>query len=358
MGDDWEKAEGRPGGLQRIDSLEEMPPEEGGGESGNEEQEPGSAEPSSETDEPSGGPERVDRPGDAGGEPAEPEPTPPPRTKGAALHVRVPTGIESLDSVFDGGVPAGSVILLLSDIGAGGSEFAYSSLFFLSDVIREGAPLPGDIKAPRSIAYITITRMKEEVVRDITLSFKPALSSHILDVVTFHDLSDIYFEKSVVPAEWYSGGDALSRFQTRGREHASILAELSGALSRTEPGSLIIIDSLTDLAPQFDDRKKWNEFIAFLRGLQRVSKEWGSNVYLHLTSRILPPERETEVADCADALIAFRWEDAGAGRRQRVMFFEKFRGVMPHLEENDLVKFAVGISAAGGFEVSNIRVVI
>ena len=40
------------------------------------------------------------------------------------------------------------------------------------------------------------------------------------------------------------------------------------------------------------------------------------------------------------------------------MFFEKFRGVMPYLEEQDLVKFAVRISTTGGFEVSNIRMVI
>jgi hypothetical protein len=40
------------------------------------------------------------------------------------------------------------------------------------------------------------------------------------------------------------------------------------------------------------------------------------------------------------------------------MYFEKFRGLMPHLEEKDLVKFSVRISAAIGFEVSNIRVII
>jgi hypothetical protein len=40
------------------------------------------------------------------------------------------------------------------------------------------------------------------------------------------------------------------------------------------------------------------------------------------------------------------------------MFFEKFRGVMPHLEERDLVKFTVRISPGTGFEVSNVRVVV
>lgn len=40
------------------------------------------------------------------------------------------------------------------------------------------------------------------------------------------------------------------------------------------------------------------------------------------------------------------------------MFIEKFRIVMPALEEQDLVKFAVKITTDGGFEVSNIRMVV
>ncbi|WP_421908914.1 hypothetical protein [Methanolacinia petrolearia] len=40
------------------------------------------------------------------------------------------------------------------------------------------------------------------------------------------------------------------------------------------------------------------------------------------------------------------------------MYFVKFDGAMPHLEENDLVKFASKITTEAGFEVSNIRVVI
>jgi hypothetical protein len=58
-----------------------------------------------------------------------------------------------------------------------------------------------------------------------------------------------------------------------------------------------------------------------------------------------------------DAVLLFRWEETTGARRQRVMYIEKFRGLMPYLEDKDLVKFAVRISASG-FEVSNIRVVI
>ena len=38
---------------------------------------------------------------------------------------KMPTGIESLDPILDGGVPRGSVILLTGDLGAGNNEFVY-----------------------------------------------------------------------------------------------------------------------------------------------------------------------------------------------------------------------------------------
>ena len=99
-------------------------------------------------------------------------------------------------------------------------------------------------------------------------------------------------------------------------------------------------------------------FVAFLRGLQRAAKRRNTTVYLLLTSGILDRSQELEIADCVDATILFHWEEAGAQRRQRVMYFGKFRGVMPRLEDRDLVRFAVSISATGGFEVRNIRVVV
>jgi hypothetical protein len=89
-----------------------------------------------------------------------------------------------------------------------------------------------------------------------------------------------------------------------------------------------------------------------------VSKRWKTTIYLLLTSGILDRSRELEIVDCVDATIHFRWEETGAQRRQRVMYFEKFQGVMPYLEDKNLVKFAVRVSAAGGFEVQNIRVVV
>ena len=89
-----------------------------------------------------------------------------------------------------------------------------------------------------------------------------------------------------------------------------------------------------------------------------MAKQRNITQYLLLSRGILDSSKERELADIADAVLLFKWEESSGARRQRVMYFEKFRGVMPHLEERDLVKFAVRISTSSGFEVSNIRVVI
>jgi KaiC/GvpD/RAD55 family RecA-like ATPase len=271
-----------------------------------------------------------------------------------AYHTLMPTGIPSLDPVIEGGVPAGSLILLLGDIGAGGPEFAYTSVMLLSRQIHDKPADTGMI--PREVWYVTFTKGKEDVLTEMTLAFHPDLSRGIKDI-KFIDLSPIYFDSSIVPLEWYSKKDIFSRLQSRG-SHSSILGALATNLSTIPSRSLIVFDSLTDLATQYAKEGIWSDFAAFLRGLQRVAKEWETTVYLILTRGILDNSHELEISDISDAVIFFRWEETTGGRRQRVMYFEKFRGLMPHLEENDLVKFAVRISTNEGFDVSNIRVVI
>ncbi len=271
------------------------------------------------------------------------------------VHRRMmPTGIPSLDPVIEGGVPPGSLMLLLGDIGAGCNEFAYTSVMLLS---RESHAKPDDPeRVPREVWYITFTKSKNDVLSELTHAFHPDLTKGLLDV-KFIDLSPIYFDSSIVPLDWYSKKDIYSRLQSRG-EHDTILGALAGRLSLIPKNSLIVFDSLTDLATQHAKEGLWGDFAAFLRGLQRVTKEWNTTVYLILTKGILDISKEIEISDICDAVIFFAWEETTGGRRQRVMYFEKFRSLMPHLEENDLVKFAVRISSNEGFDVSNIRVVI
>jgi KaiC/GvpD/RAD55 family RecA-like ATPase len=268
---------------------------------------------------------------------------------------RMPTGISSLDPILDGGVPPGSVILLLGDLGAGNYEFVYSSIVNSLESLKAGSGK--EQKAPKEICYITFTRLKEDVRREILESNHHENLPEMLETVRFEDLSDHYFDNSVVPDEWYSHSDVITRLQKRSG-HENILVTLAKVINTVQPESLIVLDSVTDIATQSNNPNTWNILAGFVRGLQRVSKQRGITCYLLLSRGILEHAKEQELADIADAVLLFRWEETQGARRQRIMYFEKFRGVMSHLEERDLVKFSVRISTTSGFEVSNIRVII
>jgi RecA-superfamily ATPases implicated in signal transduction len=266
---------------------------------------------------------------------------------------KMPTGISSLDPVFEGGIPPGSVILLLSDVGAGSNEFAYSSILNLALMNKEEGP---GLVMPKEITYVTFTKMKDDIRSEIWRSFNPDLAAG-LEKIRFEDLSGLYFDSSVVPVEWYAKSDVLERMQKRsGRDNA--LSQLASTFNSIEEDSLVVIDSLTDLGTQVAASSRWNDLVAFLRGLQRICKQRNITVYIMLARGILDIQQELEISDTSDAVLLFRWEETSGARRQRVMYVEKFRGIMPHLEDRDLVKFSVRISSTGGFEVSNIRVVI
>lgn len=269
--------------------------------------------------------------------------------------LRMPTGITSLDPILDGGIPVGSVILLFGEIGAGHYEFAYSSLINTLDRLEKKTP--DSPPFPTTATYITFTRIESDVRKEIMQSFQRKSGVMESARIRFEDLSDLYFDRSIVPDSWYSHSDTLSRLQQRA-DHANVIVRLSEIFKNVEEGSLVIMDSLTEIATQCSYSVRWPDLAGFLRGLQRFAKQKNCTIYLLMSQGILPPEKEREIADIVDAVFLFRWEESTASRRQRVMYFEKFRGVMPHLVEQDLVKFAVRISTTEGFEVSNIRMVI
>ena len=269
----------------------------------------------------------------------------------------IPTGIPSLDPLLFGGLPPGSLVLLIGESGAGCEEFTYTSITRLSRLKTspEQKCAPG-ITLPKHILYITLTRRKEDIIQDISRGFARDMRSE-LQMVHFTDLSDIYFNKSLVPVQWYSKHHDTAE-QTKSQVSDNILTALSDRLDQTPNQSLIVLNTLTELATQFPAKTTWPEFTAYLRGLQRALKMWGSCMYLMLTHGILTAWQEHELGDISDAVIHFQWEVTPTAKRQRVLFIDKFRGVLPQLEENELMKFSVKIAPSHGFEVSNIRAII
>lgn len=270
------------------------------------------------------------------------------------LSERMPTGISSLDPVLDGGVPPGSVVLLVGEQGAGSREFVQSSMINLSKMKKSGQNGENRI-LPEQMIYISFTRLTSSIIDEIKISYKSDLVAGIEENISFIDLSNFYFEKSIVPRGWYSHTSLLTE---KSKTSDSLVAELTNSLRNIKNKSLIIIDSLTDLNTTINSPEDWKQLVGFLRGLQRVSKTWKSTIYILVSEGIFEHNKLMEVADCCDAIIDFKWEETTGRKRQRIMYFVKFSGAMPHLEENDLVKFASKITTEAGFEVSNIRVVI
>jgi len=272
----------------------------------------------------------------------------------------IPTGVQSFDPVIKGGFPAGAFVLLLSEVGAGGSEFMYSSILMLAQLKKEGVRQKPNYHLPERIVYISFTKSRENVLQSIS-TLNIADISALEETLTFVDLSSVYFAKTQVPLHWTTdtgGALALKDFKSGGR-HRSLFEALIDTLETLAPHSLVVIDSLTDLLrSSSSDNLSWADLVSLLKGIERMSKLWNATVYASLTANIFEPCKEEEVMDCVDGVLVFGWQSTGANQRQRMMYIKKFRGLMPFLEEDNVVQFETRVSASHGFEMSNIREII
>ena len=180
-------------------------------------------------------------------------------------------------------------MLLIGDIGAGNYEFVYSSLVNTLKVRKSG--IPEGILFPKEVRYVSFTRLKEDVKQEIVNSLHIEGLLDLVDKVRFDDLSDHYFDDSIVPDEWYATGDIKTRMQIRSG-HESIFVRLAKVIESAVPESLVILDSVTEIATQSTTPALWNNLTGFLRGLQRVAKQRRITLYLLLSREYLTPQRK------------------------------------------------------------------
>ncbi len=280
----------------------------------------------------------------------------------------IPSGISSLDGLLGGGFPAGSLVLLMGEIGSGNTEFAMSSLIMLAAIKAGRLPSPGgaNIVLPKELWWVTLTRSPSDLMNEVMMSFDRDLYEPFEKRVKFADLSKDYFMTSPVPLEWVSEEWAAERR----REKLSSLAEalaglkmtvggpvgkpkgalksLADFLSAHAKGNVIFLHSLTDLARLYSDTEaRQYEFMLFLRGLQRASKAWGGLIYTDLTTNLFDKRMEEEIASCADGVLAFEWERAGPIQRRRSLCFRKFYGLLS-TRPDALSRFEVNITSSTG----------
>jgi KaiC/GvpD/RAD55 family RecA-like ATPase len=291
--------------------------------------------------------------------------------------ITIPSGILSLDSLIGGGFPAGALVLMSGEIGAGNKEFLMTSAI-MTYAMKKNILRPSDpnVTLPNEVWWTSFTRAPADLLAEVGLSFERDLFELYRDNVKFKDFSEDYFRTSPVPLEWISekvraerekvkldslAGAFASIHRATGSQSIrpkTTLESLASFLTENATGNVIVLYTLSDLARLYSDSEtRWYDFVLFLRGLQRAAKQWGGLIYLPLTAHLLDERKESEISACVDGVINFKWETAGPTRRRRVMYFEKFRGLLPRLDGAAVVKFEVTITPTSGFEVARAELI-
>lgn len=270
---------------------------------------------------------------------------------------KIPTGVSDLDSIIKGGLPAGSVVLLLTEIGAGGLEYIYTSAAKLLRVKESpediamvlGDECKGSI-LPEDVHYVTFSRSKEDILEEVKISFNQDYYDAIQDGLTFKDFSSSYFRRTMVPSNWTQDEVGPSLFSND--SNADILEELVNFLEENAEDNMVVIDSLTDLLTNssIEDDK----LVTVIKGMRRASKKWGGVIYLLLSKGIVDKSIEYLLIDSVDGVLSFEWSKSRhTSQRQRYMFVEKFMSVLPHLKREKIARFTAEVSDYAGYTVVN-----
>jgi KaiC/GvpD/RAD55 family RecA-like ATPase len=273
---------------------------------------------------------------------------------------RFPFGIKRLDAIIDGGAPPGSVVLLAGDAGAGAREFLYTCAVIngLADTdpdqfrlnygqVEEGSSVPNEIH------FVSFTASEAEVHRELKQVIDPEVVEPSLDAITFADLSATYFQLSQVPHSWYAGESQQLQDLGQRDDRRNSLEALGDYLDQHARGNLVLIDSLSDLGALAGDRMTWSDIAMVLKGLRRAARNWDGLILLLLDKEGVPPADFGQLMGSADGTFVFEWA-AGGNELDRTMVVKEFRGVLPEIEEEDIVRFETEIHE-GGFDISDVR---
>jgi len=274
---------------------------------------------------------------------------------------RIPFGVSRLDRLIGGGAPAGSLVLLAGEAGAGARELLYTSavmnglamgehdLFELhyGDIADGAAP-------PESVHYVSFTSGADSMRREVGFMMDEEVADSGLAAVEFCDLAPAFFQLSPVPREWYEGHHSEISDLARQDRRESVIEALAGYLESHGDDSLICVDSLTDLVGvRKDDALQWSDIVYLVKGLRRAVRAWGGVLLVHVSMDALQERRLADLMGSADGTMVFEWE-RGGNELARTMVVREFRGVLSQLEEEDITRFETEIHDAG-FDISDVR---
>lgn len=243
----------------------------------------------------------------------------------------IPTGLEFLDKQI-GGFHEGLVVLY-ENSGAGAKEFALTLLF--------------NNAKKYELSYVAIAKTKEEVQREIRLSFPEMKREADIKIIS---LAEYYFKDSIVPMKWISEKSVLGVL----KEEKNVLSKLVEIFD--EITGIVVLDSITDLA-RVSKKLGWETLIDLLKGFKAICIKKNILLLALLTSNVLERGLEEELFETADGVIVFEWS-IERDTITRWMFFRKMLGIMAILEKEKVLKYNTKIDPAQGFTISRIMRVL
>jgi KaiC/GvpD/RAD55 family RecA-like ATPase len=284
----------------------------------------------------------------------------------------MPTGISSLDGPIEGGLPHGSLVLLVGEIGSGYYEFAMTSSVMLAGTKagRLDPPVGKNIMLPEKIWWVTFTRKPEDIISEMASSFDSDFYELFTNQSNFKDLSEPYFANSSATRDWVSKSSAVERKNAKTiatvekmlgaynltkrptSKPRELMNSLADFLIKEGPNNIVILNTLTDLATLYSESDtSWYEFMIFLRWLLRATKEWSGIIYAILDANLLEKHMEQEIAACVDGILNFEWVQAGSAERRRTLYIKKFRR-LPSSAIGTVMRFNVDLTSNIGLLVT------
>ena len=125
--------------------------------------------------------------------------------------VDMPFGVSRLDSMLDGGVPTGSVVLLATEPGAGGRKFAHTSAAMNALATTNNAAFERHYRGidnegvivPATVQYLSVAATADSLETTLTETVSREIAAQATEGIVHHDLSETYFEATDVPEAWY-----------------------------------------------------------------------------------------------------------------------------------------------------------
>lgn len=272
---------------------------------------------------------------------------------------RLAFGVRRLDALCGGGAPAGSIVLLAGEPGAGARAFLATAVLVNGLACTDPerfelayGELPDAATEPEEIHYVSLTTSAASLEREWRHVFDQSIVTGGLEAVSVADLCGSYFAGTEVSI----CGDAEPTGAVAGDQPAGardLLGTLTEYLEEQAAGSLIAIDSLTALGTLPEERATWREIAILLRGLRQAAHDWGGLVLLLVNPASLSRRALAQLQSAVDGTFRFEWA-TGGHEIDRTLVLQQFRGVLPTIDEEDLVRFETRIDE-NGFTLSDVR---